>query len=69
MVLHLPELTCRQCAAALEHTLAAFDGVDHVRVDLARRAVTVWCEPGPELRTRIVAAINEEGYVAVAPEP
>jgi copper chaperone CopZ len=54
-------MTCAHCQHAVTSEIAAVDGVDTVRVDLASGTVTVTAGR-PVDRADIAAAVDEAGY-------
>ena len=57
----VPEVSCQHCINAITTEVSALPDVQHVRVALDDKTVTV--EHGEQVSTdQIIAAINEAGY-------
>ncbi|HWH15135.1 MAG TPA: heavy-metal-associated domain-containing protein [Miltoncostaeaceae bacterium] len=60
--LHVPEISCAHCKTAIEGAVGGLAGVASAEVDVAARTVTVRHDAGAAPRSRIVRAIEDEGY-------
>lgn len=60
-------MTCVVCAAGVKKALESVDGVQHAEVDLAGRQALVRYDEGKVSPERLMAAINQLGYVAGPP--
>jgi copper chaperone len=58
----VPEIHCDHCKRSIEGALAPLPGVRRAMVDVADRTVTVEVDETGADRSRIVAAIEEQGY-------
>jgi copper chaperone len=58
----VPEIHCDHCKRSIEDALAPLPGVRRAMVDVADRTVTVEVDETGADRSRIVAAIEEQGY-------
>jgi copper chaperone len=58
----VPEIHCDHCKRSIEGALAPLPGVRRAMVDVADRMVTVEVDETGADRSRIVAAIEEQGY-------
>ena len=62
MIISVPEIHCDHCKHSIEGALAPLPGVRRVRVDVEERTVTVEVDGSGVDRSRVVAAIEEQGY-------
>ncbi|MEO8193055.1 MAG: heavy metal translocating P-type ATPase [Gemmatimonadales bacterium] len=62
-------MTCAACAARIERSLSAADGVEEASVNLATERATVRFDPAVTGVDRIVEAIRRAGYDAIIPPP
>ena len=58
----VPEIHCDHCKRSIEVALAPLPGVRRAMVDVADRTVTVEVDETGADRSRIVGAIEEQGY-------
>jgi copper chaperone len=58
----VPEIHCDHCKRSIEGALAPLPGVRRAVVDVADRTVSVEVDETGADRSRIVAAIEEQGY-------
>lgn len=58
----VPEIHCDHCKHSIEGALSGLEGVDAADVDVQARTVTVSYDEGRVDRTRLVGAIEEQGY-------
>lgn len=56
---HVPDISCEHCQRAIEGEVGQVAGVDHVRVDIDAKVVTV---DGDASDDAVRAAIDEAGY-------
>lgn len=62
-------MTCAACQANVQRTLTATPGVSKAAVNLMMHEATVHYDPASTDPDKLVAAINEAGYVAQLPAP
>ena len=62
-------MTCAACQANVQRALAAAPGVSKASVNLMMHEATVHYDPAATDPTRLVAAINDTGYVSRLPAP
>ena len=56
------EIHCDHCKSSIEGALAPLPGVASARVDIPARTVTVEVDETVTDRSRLVAAIEDQGY-------
>jgi copper chaperone len=61
LTLHLPDMSCGHCAAAVTQALKALDAASLVEVDLAQRRVTL-TTAAPE--AEVIACLDGIGFEA-----
>ena len=61
-ILEVPEISCHHCKAAIEGALHKVHGVQDPLVDVAGKKVSVTYDETKVERTRIIDAIEEQGY-------
>jgi copper chaperone len=59
--LSIPDMSCGHCKAAVEAALSAVPGALDIRVDLARRQVSVAGDAAP---AALITALDAAGYPA-----
>ena len=57
------DISCDHCKKAIEDALRPVEGVRSAEVDVPAKSVTVEWEPESVERVRLVAAIEDAGYV------
>ena len=62
MTIVVPDIHCEHCKHSLEGALTPLPGVTSARVDINARTVTVDVDETLTDRSRIVTAIEEQGY-------
>ncbi len=62
MTVRVPEIHCDHCKHAIEGALTPLAGVRSATVDVPARTVSVVVDESVTDRSRIVAAIEDEGY-------
>jgi len=62
MTISVPEIHCDHCKHSIEGALAPLPGVASARVDVEARTVTVEVDERVTDRSRLVAAIEDQGY-------
>ena len=60
-VMHIPDISCGHCVAAVDAALRAVPGVADVTVDLESKVATVTA-PAPVPRSELDAAVVAAGY-------
>ena len=63
-VLDTPTVSCMSCAAKIEDSLGAVDGVQDTEVNIELKRVSVDYDPATLDRTRIISHLDELGYPA-----
>lgn len=63
-VLDTPTVSCMSCAAKIEDSLGAVDGVQGTEVDIELKRVSVDYDPSTLDRARIITHLDELGYPA-----
>jgi copper chaperone len=67
LTISVPEIHCDHCKHSIEGALAPLPGVRSATVDVDARTVTVQVDDRGADRSRIVAAIEDQGYEVPAP--
>jgi copper chaperone len=60
--LNVPEISCDHCKESIEGAVADVEGVDQVEVAIQERTVDVTFDGREVTFTRVVAAIEGQGY-------
>lgn len=61
-VIKVPEIHCNHCATSIEGAVGQLDGVEKVSVAIDERTVEVTYDESNLDRSRVVAAIEGQGY-------
>jgi copper chaperone len=58
----VPEVHCDHCITSIDGALGLIEGVERAEVDVATKTVTVTYDESSVDRSRLVGAIEEQGY-------